>query len=145
MLASVWLALPVLLAADPSQPPAEGVLSRLDLTSFPNSTVPARRRGPATPAEAGFSEAWSGEGGWAYRSSPRDGPGGYWELGLRVLETHGDGVSVCFTDVAHNGGSYFVQTALILTPTADGYAARKGPERADCPEWRRRSDAAPRP
>jgi hypothetical protein len=141
MLTSVLLANLVLIAAAPP-PGAEEVLARLDLTSFPNSTGPRHLQGPATPAAAGFSEASSGENGWAFRTIPGDGTGG-WQLGLRVLETNGEAVVVCFTDIARNGGSYFVQTALTLTPTADGYTARPGPERADCPEWRRRSDAAP--
>ncbi len=147
MLASVFLTNLVLLAADPSQPTAEEVLARLDLTSFPNSTGPANLQAPATPLAAGFSEAVSGEEGWAHRTSPRRElrDGGYRELGLRILEADGDGLAVCFRDIDHTGGSYFVQTALIVTPTADGYAARKAPARADCAEWRRRSDAAPRP
>ena len=135
----------VLLAAAPPHPAAEELLARLDLASFPNSTRQARLAAPATPAAAGFHEARSEAGGWAYRTGERRElqDGGYWEIGLRILEVNGDSVAVCFRDFAHTGGSYFVQTALTLTPAGEGYSARQGPARADCPEWRRRADAAP--
>lgn len=134
-----------LVAAGQPPPTAEDLLARLDLASFPNSTRPARLAAPATPAAAGFHEARSEAGGWAYRTGERRElrDGGYWEIGLRILEVNGDSVAVCFRDFAHTGGSYFVQTALTLTPAGEGYSARQGPPRADCPEWRRRADAAP--
>jgi len=134
-----------LVAAGQPPPTAEELLARLDLTSFPNSTGPLHLPAPGTPAAAGFDEAWSEAGGWAYRSREggEPGDGGGWRIGLRILEVNADSTAVCFRDVAHTGGSYSVQTALILTPTGDGYSARKGPARADCPEWRRRSEAAP--
>ena len=138
MISGVVLGL-VLLVAPQAPPTAEQLLSRLDLTSFRNSTGPRHLAAPSTPSAAGFLEASSTGDGSASRSS------GHWRLDLTILEVRGEAIDACFRDVAESGGSYFVQTVLTLTPAAGGYVARKGPAYAACPEWRRRSDAAPRP
>lgn len=120
-------------------PSASDLLAKLDLTSFPNSTGPRHLPSPSTPEVAGFTQANEAEG-WASKTSAAEDS---WRIGLRVLSVQGDDVVVCFSDVAENGGTYFVQTVLTLTPTDGGYIATQGPADADCPEWRSRSDAAP--
>jgi len=116
-----------------SAPDAASLLSRLDLTSFRNSVGPRHLPSPATPDVAGFTEA-SFENGWATRSSPGD----RWRLGLKVLDSEGDVIHVCFSDVAWNGGTYFVQTALDLRRSGNLYVAEPSP-RDDCREARGRS------
>lgn len=120
-----------------SSPDAASLLARLDLTSFRNSVGPRHLPSPATPDAAGFTEATFQEG-WAARSRP----GNPWTISLKVLSVEGDAVHVCFSDVALNGGSYFVRKALVLRPSGDLYIAEPSP-RDDCGEMRSRSDGAP--
>lgn len=108
------------------------------MTSFRNSTGPAHLPSPSRPAASGFVEA-SVEEGWAILSRPTN----EWKIGLKILAIEGNAIHACFSDVAWNGGSYFVQTALVLTPSGDGYVAEPSP-RDDCGEMRSRADGAPR-
>lgn len=95
-------------------PSAEAVLQRLDLTSFRNSTGPARSPGLRYPRDWTFTDLSVGEG---VARLERQGD---WAISLRVLRKDPDGLVVCFTDRALNGGSYNAQEALLVVPDGAG-------------------------
>lgn len=115
--------------------PAE-VLARLDLSSFPNATGPGRREGGQQPRDYGFVIE-SGDARRAILETENRS----WEIGLSIVETGPEGLKVCFTDIARNGGSYFVQTGLILRREGEAYRVSGRPGVDGCPEWRSRADS----
>jgi hypothetical protein len=119
---------PAVAAAPKAAGDAAVIGARLDLTSFANSTGPRRQPNNKTPADYGFTEV-SVADGWASFVAPALG----WRLGVKVLKRWPGRTLVCFADEARNGGSYFTQTTLILTPTTDHlYRAARSPETPAC-------------
>lgn len=97
---------------------AADILLRLDLTSFPNSTGPARAAGLKHPRDWSFTEVGTADGVATLERS------GDWAISLRIIRWTPEGVIVCFADRARNGGSYAVQSALrIVSDGLAGYRA----------------------
>jgi hypothetical protein len=129
LLAAGFACGPAFSAAPKAAGDAAVIGARLDLGSFANSTGPRRQPGRKTPYDYGFSQVSIADG-WASFVSPTLG----WRLGVRVLKKEPGRTLVCFVDEAKNGGSYFHQTALILT-RAPGqfYRATPAPPTRACP------------
>jgi len=108
---------------------AADILPRLDLTSFRNSTGQARAAGLKRPGDWGFTELETADG-VATLVRP-----GEWAISLSLIRWTPEGVIVCFTDRAGNGGSYAAQSALRIV--SDGFAgyrvADEALNEADCP------------
>ncbi len=108
---------------------AADILLRLDLTSFRNSTGPARAAGLRRPQDWGFTELETADGA-ATLVRLAD-----WAISLSIIRWTPEGVIACFTDRARNGGSYAAQSALrIVSDGLAGYrVAEDGLNEAGCP------------
>lgn len=108
---------------------AADILLRLDLTSFRNSTGPARAAGLKHPRDWSFTELATADG-VATLERPRD-----WAISLRIIRWTPEGVIACFGDRATNGGSYATQSALrIVSDGLAGYrVADDAVSEASCP------------
>ncbi|WP_312065055.1 hypothetical protein [Brevundimonas sp.] len=108
---------------------AADILPRLDLTSFRNSTGPARAAGLKRPGDWGFTELETADG-VATLARPGD-----WAISLSLIRWTPEGVIACFTDRARNGGSYAAQSALrIVSDGLAGYrVADEALNQAGCP------------
>ena len=96
----------------PGQPTADvgtELVEKLDLASFRNSTGPGREAGKHRFADYGFRVV--GRSGSRTRLTTTNGD---WVMGFDVLNVSDTSVTLCFFDVAHNGGTYRATTALLV-------------------------------
>jgi hypothetical protein len=91
------------------------VADALDMTSFRNSIGPRRAEGARTLADYGFVHSES-EGNTAYYE---DAEGG-WRFSIGLISLDGKTATLCITDKAQNGGSYFTRKPLVAELDADG-------------------------
>ena len=85
------------------------LVEKLDLASFRNSTGPRREAGKHRFADYGFAVA--------ERSGTRTGltsANGDWDMGFDVLNVTDTSVTLCFFDMARNGGTYRATSALLV-------------------------------
>ncbi|WP_312144468.1 hypothetical protein [Brevundimonas sp.] len=128
MLASIALVAALQIA----EPTALAVLRDLDLTSFPNSTGPARLPGRKHPRDWNFRHSGTDKD-WTFLTRREDGRDD-WTIGLRIIRRSPDGIIACFHDRAQNGGSYSAASAIRIVATVDGYrAAEQGLNEPTCP------------
>lgn len=127
-LLSCWGGEPLIPLPSPDLSAAD-ILLRLDLTSFPNSTGPARAAGLKRPRDWAFTEVATVDGVATLERA------GDWTISLRIIRWTPEGVIACFGDRAINGGSYATQSALrIVSDGLAGYwVADAAVSEASCP------------
>ena len=102
-----------LVTADAADPVA--VATKLDITSFPNSTGPRRKEGLRTFADYGFtSVARDGN------AAVLDAADKSWTFRVSILDRGDKAMKLCILDRALNGGSYFSVKPIEVAQGKDG-------------------------
>jgi hypothetical protein len=99
--------------ADAADPVA--VATRLDLTSFPNSTGPRRKEGLHTFADYGFPQAVRDGNAAVF-----DAPDKSWTFRVTLLDRSDKAMKLCILDRALGGGSYFSVKPILVVQGKDG-------------------------
>ncbi|MDH4745182.1 hypothetical protein OMP43_14270 [Sphingomonas sp. CBMAI 2297] len=125
MVLAAWFAQDLaLVTADAADPVA--VATKLDITSFPNSTGPRRKEGLRTFADYGFtSVARDGN------AAVLDAADKSWTFRVSILDRGDKAMKLCILDRALNGGSYFSVKPIEVTQGKDGLFRATGNPVAD--------------
>jgi hypothetical protein len=99
--------------ADVADPVA--IATKLDLTSFPNSTAPRRKDGLRTFADYGFTQV-TRDGTAAALEMPDKS----WTFRVTLLDRSDKVMKLCILDRALNGGSYFSVKPIEVAQGKDG-------------------------
>lgn len=110
--------------ADAADPVA--IASKLDVTSFPNSTGPRRKEGLRTLADYGFTTVT--RDGSAAVFEPADKS---WTIRVSILDRSDKALKLCILDRALGGGSYFSVKPIEVAPGKDGLYRATGNPVAD--------------
>lgn len=125
MVLAAWFAQNLaLVTADAADPVA--VTTKLDITSFPNSTGPRRKEGLRTFADYGFtSVARDGN------AAVLDAADKSWTFRVSILDRGDKAMKLCILDRALNGGSYFSVKPIEVAQGKDGLFRATGNPVAD--------------
>ncbi|MBQ1499469.1 MAG: hypothetical protein IIZ38_14245 [Sphingomonas sp.] len=125
MVLAAWFAQNLaLVTADAADPVA--VATKLDITSFPNSTGPRRKEGLRTFADYGFtSVARDGN------AAVLDAADKSWTFRVSILDRGDKAMKLCILDRALNGGSYFSVKPIEVAQGKDGLFRATGNPVAD--------------
>jgi len=112
------------------EPTPLAIAQALDVSSFPNSTGPRRQEGARTLADYGFTEV-EVEGDTVSLFEPDRS----WVFAVRVIAAEAGTATLCVTDRALNGGSYFTVRPLVVVADETGLLVATGamPDLPECP------------